>query len=139
MSEYADGFIDSLGTNIELIDSQARASITQINNSLTQKTTWHTYYDRESFTRGTEYNLPSSWNELWITVDADSTGTNIYQFYIVNFASNNSKNYIQGYTLSASLTFVQLSINANSNKIRVADIRNSGTQLGSTYVSVLYR
>ena len=36
MSEYADGFIDSLGTNIELIDSQARASITQINNSLTQ-------------------------------------------------------------------------------------------------------
>ena len=39
MSEYADGFIDSLGTNIELIDSQARASITQINNSLTQKKT----------------------------------------------------------------------------------------------------
>ena len=136
------GNVKNLGANgvsLPVADAQARADITQLNNSLTQKTTWHTYYDRESFTRGTEYNLPSSWNELWITVDADSTGTNIYQFYIVNFASNNSKNYIQGYTLSASLTFVQLSINANSNKIRVADIRNSGTQLGSTYVSVLYR
>ena len=126
-------------TDSGLAATDTQEAIDALSNSLTQKTTWHTYYDRESFTRGTEYNLPSSWNELWITVDSDSTGTNIYQFYVVKFASNSAKNYVQGYTLSASLTFVQLSINDNSNKIRVADIRNNGTQLDSTYVSVLYR
>ena len=127
------------GADFPIVDEEARADIVDINNSLTHKLDWTTHNDRTSFTRGTEYNLPTNWNELWITVDTDTTGTNIYQFYIVRFASNNSRNYVQGYTLSANLTFVQLAINTNSNTIKVADIRNNGIQLSSTYVSVLYR
>lgn len=39
MAEYIDGIVDTLGNNLELVDTQARTDIAQINNSLTKKTT----------------------------------------------------------------------------------------------------
>lgn len=36
MAEYIDGIIDTLGNNLEIVDSQARTDIEQINSSLTQ-------------------------------------------------------------------------------------------------------
>ena len=36
MAEYIDGIVDTLGNNLELVDTQARTNIAQINNSLTK-------------------------------------------------------------------------------------------------------
>lgn len=110
-----------------------------LNSSLARKTTWNIHFENETVSRAIEYSLPSSWSELWVAVEADSTGSNLYEFYIVSMPSLSSKNYVCGYTLSANMTFIQLAVIFSTNKIKVADLRNNGNQINSTKMTVLYK
>ena len=126
-------------TGTTLSSTNTESAIKEVNNSLAQKTTWNIHFDNETVSRASEYSLPSSWSELWVAVEADSTGSNLYEFYIVRMSSLSTKNYVCGYTLSANMTFIQLAVIISTNKIKVTDLRNNGTQLNSTKMTVLYK